>query len=305
MGLLFGGEDTTLNYEQSKPYQRVVHKAAALQLTKIFKLHYNLQLNEQKRLLHGTEEETHLIKRNTFSKSKNDPKNKKESQQKKNYSVFLGLEKFINQVPEKIKSRLGLHIEYCRWMLEVEPKKPFSGLINVKSVKNHFSWIPILNRHKINLSCDSEPKSKLPVKVLSCPAMPAVGFGDYLSPQSLFKKKNHQKNKFEEDEVWESDGFVFETVSQHSRFISMLQNFPKRRGSKFEGNIPIFVDKNTKILYKGLYKNKESYMNPSFSFKKECLEEFKKNNQIKKVLSTFFFVRTKLSKVTFLKKNFF
>ena len=89
MGLLANGKDKTLTYKESKKYQRILKKIAALQITKLMKIFQNFSNSETDRLKYGIEQEFHLVTSFEYQrKSENkDLGNKKQVQVKPHTQV--------------------------------------------------------------------------------------------------------------------------------------------------------------------------------------------------------------------------
>ena len=280
MCLLFGEKKKTLTYNDSKPYQKVLCQAAALQLAKIFQKHRNLQLSEEKRLLHGTEEEVHLMKTHELDNGVPGPETSK-SPKAVDYSVFLSRQQFVEQLSESYKSTLDFTVEFTGWMLEVIPKDPFSGLINVKAMRDHFDWLPQFCNENIKMKSPQIPNSLFQIQILSCSAMPTVGYENYLEVTKKTKVKQLELTKG--NEIWGSKFFIDGTMTKHSRFSTYTSSFKVRRGSNPEINIPLFIDEKTEVRYGGLYRHYEDYEDQCYSMKERIIEGLDSESKLKKV----------------------
>ena len=286
MGLLFGEKKKTLTYNESKPYQKTVTKAAALQLTRIFQKHWKLQLSEAKRLLHGSEEELHLIKTHILEDNSNDPETPKPVE----YSVFLGQEAFVEQLSEYYHSRLDFSVEFSGWMLEVMPKIPFSGLIGSKAVREHFDWMTKICNETTHMKSPTDPTSLFPIQILSCASMPKVGYENYLGVSKSSKVKKLELSKG--NERWGSKFFIDETMTKHTRYTTFTNSYKSRRGRNPEINIPLFIDKKTQVRYGGLYRHYEDYEDRGYSMKEKMIQELDSDSELKKV--KLYFERTNI-----------
>ena len=281
MGLLVGEKDTTLTYQESKKYQKMLKTAAALQLTKLFRMFLDLQLDEEQRLIHGTEQEVHLLAEITSEETlmKSESTSTKDQTE---YSVFLEKEEFFNRIPTQLASRLQIVPEYVEWMLELIPAKPFHHILNVKDLEAHLRDTEALNRLQIEVPGGPSKNNKYRLKILSTSSMPKLGHADfYVSRDGSRIPADQRKIR---NTVSDSQYFVDQTICSHVRFSTLTRNTVQKREDLVEINIPIFIDKNTRVRYPGLYSHFQSYDDKPYRVKDHILQGLPETSILKQVI---------------------
>lgn len=281
MGLLANGKDKTLDYNESRRFQKLYKKISALQITKILKQFYSFSNSEENRLKYGIEQEFHLM--TVFNSSKkcmsfNAKTMMVESKIKEvnEFSVSLQVDKFLENIPQEYKEQLDFMPEYAAWMVEIVPKTPFKFFLNSDEIKNHLNLIDSLNKLNISFKQQDDLKKRRHY-LLSVTAIPKLGYADYyIRPNGdrIPYAERKENNKFSNSKY-----YIDETVSKHIRFPTLTKNTALKRGSNVEINIPIFIDKNTKIICKNLYEEPESYKDISYKIEEKII----KTKKIKEV----------------------
>lgn len=276
MGLLINESEKTLTYLESKQYQQMLKRASALQLTKLFKKFWKLELDEKKRLIHGTEQEMHLL-----AAISNKQAETQEPEDSTEFSVFLDRDSFIKQIPKELASRLEIVPEYAQWMVELIPHKPFQHLLNLRDLRSHLDDTNKLNRLKIEMTPENNKDKTYLLQLLSVTSMPKLGYADY------FIRKDGSKIALEDREksnhVSNSKYFIDSTIGSHIRFSTLTKNTAQKRNQKVEINIPIFIDKKTRIRYPGLYTDTENYQDRTFSIQEKILSNMQEDKFLKQV----------------------
>lgn len=280
MGLLVGEKDTTLTYQESKKYQKMLKKAAALQLTKLFKQFWELKLDEEQRLIHGTEQEVHLLAEITPPEASSENESAQAKSQTE-FSVFLNKKEFFDRIPAELASRLQIVPEYVQWMLELIPGKPFHHILNVRELEAHLRDTEALNQLKIEVPGGPSGKSKYRLKILSTSSMPKLGHADFYVARDGSRISPEQRKA--QNDVSGSQYFVDSTICSHVRFSTLTRNTVQKRKDLVEINVPIFIDKNTKVRYPGLYSHFESYGDKPYRLQEQILENLPESSILKQV----------------------
>ena len=272
MGLLVNSKEKTLTHQESQKFQRFLKKVAALQLTKLFKVFAKHANGEANRLKFGIEQELHLM--TPFSLKQ--PKAKENCGSlfpgpRKEFSVSVAKEEFLKQIPNELKNELEFTTEYGAWMVEVVPMKPFEGFLNAKEIWKHLGHVESINRLGIKVGLE-EGKTKKHF-LLSATVVPKLGHADYyIRPNG---ERVHWKERAKINDLSGSKYFIDETVVKHSRYETFTKNTLLKRGVPVETNIPIFVDSETKMILKELYKETDCYGDIPFEMEKKVREEFR------------------------------
>ena len=94
--------------------------------------------------------------------------------------------------------------------------------------------------------------------------MPTVGYENYLDvTRSIQKEKSFERTH--SNEQWGSKYYIEDTITDHSRFRTIIKNFKARRGRNPEANAPLFIDKNTRVRYQGFYQHYEDHKTKPYS----------------------------------------
>ena len=281
MGLLANGKDKTLTYNESKKYQKFYKKISALQITKLLKTFLNFQNNEANRLKYGIEQEYHLMTifdslRQSMSYDPKTMKSNSKIIKNKEYSVSLQKEEYIKNLPSKFHENLDFMPEYAAWMVEIVPKKPFSLFLNAKEINNHLDMVDSLNKLNLTFKQEKNLKKKRIHNILSASIVPKLGYSDfYIRPngERIPYVERKENNYFSNSKY-----FIDETVSKHIRFPTLTRNTALKRGSNVEINIPIFIDSKTKVRFKNMYEEPESYSDIPYKIKETILNKKKIKN---------------------------
>lgn len=280
MGLLANGKDKTLSYNDSRKYQRLLKKIAALQITKLMKTFLNFKNTEENRIKYGIEQEFHLItsfeyqrktEKKDFQKMTSIPTLEKH----KEYSVSLGIKDFLKQVPESVKDQVEIMPEFAGWVMEIVPKSPFVDFLSKKEIMGHLKTVDAMNIKSKTHDSESNPNKTF---LLSTSIFPKIGYADY------YIRPNGERIPYvereESNEFSRSKYYIDETVSKHVRFPTLTRNTMLRKGDRVEINVPLFVDKNTKIRCENLYKDSEEYKDVPYKMEDQIIQEFKKQGKV-------------------------
>lgn len=218
MGLLSLG--TPLDWHESKQYNEHVRDNGIKQLINIFKQHGSRQNDI---FYWGDEVEYMLVDMDDARKTAklsidrdyilldlNDPE-KPESYQK------------------CIANNILFHPEYGRFMIEATPLRPYHG----DRIRDYLYVEENMARRRL------VSQSELPsnIKPLTLTAFPRMGCPEFTSPATKPIGPASQ-SLFLPDEI----------INRHVRFPTLTANIRKRRGSKVAINLPMYPDKNTKLL---------------------------------------------------------
>lgn len=218
MGLLSLG--TPLDWHESKQYNEHVRENGIIQLINIFKQHGSRQNDV---FYWGDEVEYMLVDMDDASKTA-------KLSIDKDY-ILLDLND-----PEKPKSyqkcvanNILFHPEYGRYMIEATPLRPYHG----DRIRDYLSVEENMARRRL------VSQSELPshIKPLTLTAFPRMGCPEFTSPATKPIGPASQ-SLFLPDEI----------INRHVRFPTLTANIRKRRGSKVAINLPIYPDRNTKLL---------------------------------------------------------
>jgi hypothetical protein len=195
----------------------------------------------------------------------------------KEYSVSLKMDEFKNQVPESVKNQLDFMPEFAGWVMEIVPKDPFADFLSKKEIMRHLKTVDALNQKPEEIGSNALPNKTF---LLSTSVFPKIGYADY------YIRPNGERIPYvereEANEFSKSKYYIDETVSKHVRFPTLTKNTMLRKGGRVEINVPLFVDKNTKIRYGNLYKNPEEYKDVAYKMEDEIVKEFKEQEKVKR-----------------------
>jgi glutamate--cysteine ligase catalytic subunit len=218
MGLLDVESPDTLDYFQSKPYQKKLKAAGLEQLLRLFKKFKNEKKDFKRYPKFGYELEGHMMK----------------IIKKEDGAIDYQLELDNNYIKKQNNTTFKVVDEYGRWMAEVIPKVPmddflYSGNLK-KSIKNIFVFIrEIVKPGQVYLSFPLPPK-------LGTPSYPNF-FCPGLGHEELAKR----------NEISQSEYMVDEMINDHPRFPTLTRNVRQRRTEKPQITAGIFQDKNTNM----------------------------------------------------------
>lgn len=217
MGLLSLG--TPLDWHESKKFNEHVRENGSTQLINIYKQHH---ARDNDKYYWGDEIEYMLVNFND-----------------KTHQVSLSIDKdhIIDDLNDPSNSQsqiakdlnVSFHPEYGRYMIEATPLRPFDG--------DQFNDYIIVEENMINRRKLSQAQLPNHIKPLTLTSFPRMGCPNFTSPiakpigpasQSLFLP----------DEI----------INRHARFPTLTANIRKRRGCKVVMNLPMYPDKNTKLL---------------------------------------------------------
>ena len=285
MGLLANGKDKTLTYKESKKYQRILKKIAALQITKLMKIFQNFSNSETDRLKYGIEQEFHLVtsfeyQRKSENKDLQLMTNVPKMETHKEYSVSLQIDEFLKDVPEAVSKDLEFMPEFAAWVMEIVPRAPFEHFLSSQEILKHLRTVDALNEIQ-----DFENKNEVDVVnkkkksfILSSAIFPKLGYADY------YIRPNGDRIPYVErkegNEFSGSQYYIDETVSKHVRFPTLTKNTVQKRDDKVEINIPLFVDKNTKFKVGSLYKDTPDYKSVPYKLEEEIAKAFESSEKV-------------------------
>lgn len=128
-----------------------------------------------------------------------------------------------------IENNVSFHPEYGRYMIEATPLKPYDGtsLLDYVYVEKN-----MIKRREIS-------QGELPPNVvpLTLTTYPRMGCGNFTSPKAKPIGPASQ-SLFLPDEI----------INRHARFPTLTANIRKRRGHKVAINLPVYPDKETKLI---------------------------------------------------------
>lgn len=217
MGLLSLG--TPLDWYESRKYNSHVRENGIMQLINIFNQH---QKRDNDKFYWGDEVEYMLVELDHESKSaKLNIENDHIISDLSDTSQQAGIDAEAENV--------CFHPEYGRYMVEATPLRPFDGDIigDYLTVENNMRARRILSQAQL-------PPNIRPLTLTSFPRM---GCKDFTSPPAAAIGPASQ-SLFLPDEI----------INRHARFPTLTANIRKRRGCKVVINLPIYPDKNTKLL---------------------------------------------------------
>ncbi|KAI5951492.1 GSH1 [Candida jiufengensis] len=227
MGLLSLG--TPLDWHESKKYNEHVRDNGTIQLINIFKQHFNRQNDK---FLWGDEVEYMLIDLD---------------EQHKTAKLSIDKDYILNDLNDENKSlnksinnNVSFHPEYGRFMIEGTPLKPYNG-----ECLNDYIYVEknMIKRRKIS-------ESELPqnIKPLTLTSYPRMGCNNFTSPSAKAIGPASQ-SLFLPDEI----------INRHARFPTLTANIRKRKGHKISINLPMYPDKNTKLLDDSIPNNRQLF----------------------------------------------
>ena len=293
MALLANKKSKTLTYKKSKKYQKFLKKVAALQLTQLFKNFIRFKNSESNRLKFGVEQEMMLLT-NVFPKDKCKENNVDNddstflSKESKEYIVSLDIERYEKKLPKEALSSIELIPEYSAWMMEIIPKNPFKEFLSSKEMLNHFEDVDSLNKLDIELNLSEKSSKKRKHFILSMTSFAKIGYADFYVRPNGERIPNDQKSKI--NKLSKSRYFLDETVTPISRFLTFTRNTNEKRESSTEVNIPLFVDKNTRIIHKNLYQETKTYNEMSYKMEEDIRKKIKNKKELKVNLFIFIFI---------------
>lgn len=216
MGLLSQG--TPLDWTESRLLNEHVRKNGIEQLLSIFAQH---QSRKQDPFLWGDEVEYMLVDV--------DDEHHTAKLSIDHDHVLDTLNDPLKLLPLALHHNVTFHPEYGRYMLEGTPAKPYDG----QSLAD-YSYVEENMRMRRVISELELPKHIVPLTLTTFPRMGCPGF---TSPNALPIGPALQ-SLFLPDEI----------INRHVRFPTLTANIRKRRGSKVAINLPMYPDKNTKLL---------------------------------------------------------
>ena len=182
MGLLLGEHEETLEFNESKKYQRKLKKQAAFQLTQLLKKFKDFTKSEDECLKFGTELECHLLKKEKLNNELL-------------YSVYIDSHTLMEDINKRF-SNIEVKEEFSAWMVEFIPRIPFSRFLSLKEVRVHF----------IELNQISEFYSPRILILNGLSVLPHIGTQNYYikhSQKSLLDKQSLEINKLIEKKEME------------------------------------------------------------------------------------------------------
>lgn len=139
-----------------------------------------------------------------------------------------------------IENNISFHPEYGRFMIEATPLNPYDGdcIADYIYVEEN-----MIKRRQVS-------ESELPqnVKPLTLTSFPRMGCANFTSPNAKPIGPASQ-SLFLPDEI----------INRHVRFPTLTANIRKRRGHKIAINLPIYPDKNTKLLDDSIPVNRDYF----------------------------------------------
>ena len=216
MGLLDIEGIETLDYKQSKAYQKKLKKAGLCQLLNLLKKFQNEKKDFKRYPKFGFEIEGNLLKVTSNQDGS------------KNYQLETD-RAYLMQSEWK-----GFNIvdEYGRWMLELIPKSPMDDFLYSGNLDKIISYIydqsrKLAKANNVYLSTTMPPKLGTP------------SYANYFAPGL-----NHEQLA-EKNVISNSEYMSDEMINTHPRFPTFTRNVRLRRGEKPQITAPIFPDVNT------------------------------------------------------------
>lgn len=217
MGLLSLG--TPLDWYESRKYNSHVRDNGINQLINIFKQH---QDRDGDKFFWGDEVEYMLVDV--------DDKSKTARLSIDNDHILEELnDESIKAGRQAVEKNVSFHPEYGRFMIEATPLKPFDG-----NELYHYLLVEDNMKVRRDLSKEQLPGNVVPLTLTSFPRM---GCKSFTSPEAMPIGPASQ-SLFLPDEI----------INRHARFPTLTANIRKRRGCKVIINLPIYPDKNTKLV---------------------------------------------------------
>lgn len=219
MGLLSLG--TPLDWHQSRHHNEHVREHGIVQLINIFRQHATSRINDA--FFWGDELEYMLVDIDST---------------KRTARLSIDKDYILDDLndPEKsvsyrksVDNNILFHPEYGRFMLEATPLRPYDG--------NCFADYLYVEANMIKRRIVSELELPSHIKPLTLTAFPRMGCEGFTSPHAKPIGPASQ-SLFLPDEI----------INRHVRFPTLTANIRKRRGHKVAINLPMYPDKNTKLL---------------------------------------------------------
>lgn len=220
MGLLIGEKSTTLEFKESKKFQRLLKRNAAKQLAKLLASFEKFEKSDTESLKFGTELECHLVH-----------KVKVDSKELMSVSIdSKSLMKDLNQRFPEVEAKE----EFAAWMIEFIPIAPFELFLSLNEIRKHFKYIDLVSKFY---------KPEI-IMIPGLSVLPHIGTPNYyikngMTPANMNERSNLNK-------LSKSDFFLDETITEHSRMHTFTQNVPIRKGEKVAIKIPVYKDLKTK-----------------------------------------------------------
>lgn len=229
MGLLSLG--TPLDWHQSKEYNEHVRANGIAQLVNIFQQHAS---RDDDRFLWGDEVEYMLVDIDE------DAETAKLSIDRDYILDDLNDPEKPSSYNKAIENNISFHPEYGRFMIEATPLRPYDGdcIADYAYVEEN-----MIKRRQVS-------ESELPsnIKPLTLTSFPRMGCSNFTSPNAKPIGPASQ-SLFLPDEI----------INRHVRFPTLTANIRKRRGHKVAINLPIYPDKNTKLLDDSIPVNRDYF----------------------------------------------
>lgn len=218
MGLLSLG--TPLDWDASRKHNEHIRANGVLQLQNIFRQHKSRQND---RFFWGDEVEYMLVEVDS---------------EKRNARLAIDKDYILDDLndPEKpdiygkaVKNNVLFHPEYGRYMIEATPLRPYDG-----DLLQDYLYVEQNMIKRRVVSQEQLPSNVIPLTLTSFPRM---GCGFFTSPSARPIGPASQ-SLFLPDEI----------INKHMRFPTLTANIRKRKGHKVAINLPIYPDKNTKLM---------------------------------------------------------
>lgn len=216
MGLLDIESIETLDYQQSKAYQKKLKKVGMIQLLHLFKKFQNEKKDFKRYPKFGFEIEGNLMKVTSNPDGT------------KNYQLEIDREYLVKSEAKGF----NLVDEYGRWMVEIIPKAPMEDFLYSGNLSKIVSYI----YHQ------SSKLTKDDNKYLSTTLPPKLGT---LSYAHFFAPGLSHEQLAERNAISQSEYMADEMINTHPRFPTFTRNVRMRRGEKPQITAPIFPDVNT------------------------------------------------------------
>jgi hypothetical protein len=137
-------------------------------------------------------------------------------------------------VRENYKS-IGIHEEFSAWMVELLPDSPFKDYLNFGEIRKHFIDVD-------KLAMDTQDN---PILITGMSVLPHIGTLHY------HIKANDEVIKMEDRKCLniysQSEYFIDDTITDHSRFKTFTANVPMRRQKQVAIHMPVFQDLKTNV----------------------------------------------------------
>ncbi|CAK9435531.1 uncharacterized protein LODBEIA_P02580 [Lodderomyces beijingensis] len=227
MGLLSLG--TPLDWHESKKYNEHVRDNGITQLINIFKQHHRRNHDE---FLWGDEVEYMLV-------DLDDQHQTAKLAIDKDY-ILHDLNDEAKALPKAQAENVSFHPEYGRYMLEGTPLRPYNG-----NKLDDYVYVEENMAKRRQLSREELPNN---IKPLTLTSYPRMGCPNFTSPPAKAIGPASQ-SLFLPDEI----------INRHARFPTLTANIRKRKGHKVAINLPMYPDKNTKLLDDSIPTNRQLF----------------------------------------------